>query len=992
MLKFSFNFKRSSKRTWVAFCIYRRRGHLQVAGNNFYDMKIAFRIAILIAVNLSGHFLLAQYAVFDQEPFSQNWSQVNTPHIRVIYPEGNDSLAIGLIKRLEFQYYTVSGSLNAYPRKLSLVLRSKTTVPNGFVTLAPRRSEFFTMPPQDYNFNGTNSWLDLLAVHEFRHVVQFRKANIGFNRFISTLFGEEALAAMSFIAVPQWFWEGDAVVTETALTRSGRGRIPEFNLIFRTNLLHKGPFSYNKQYLRSFKDFVPDHYVTGYFMVSHLRRKNKSNPWDEIVEQAFSKPYIPFTFSRAIKKETGKNVVGIYKDMVEEMESLWESEMQSKEITKTNFLTNSKRKTFTNYLYPQVLPNSDVLAFKEGLGDVLQLVRIKPNGDEEREVITGLLANSGMLSAENGLVSWVEYKPDLRWGARTTNEIKVYHLKTKKIRTVTKKARYSAAALSPDGSRIASILSTEDNKFFLTIIDSKSGNEIYRFLNPGNKFLSMPRWLDDGSGIIALQTSDEGKTIISASLENNSIQELFPPTNSNYGHPIQTGQFVLYNLARNGIDNIYAYDTESKRHFQVTSSRFGAFNPSINPSRDTLYYNDYQVNGMDIVKIPMRSEEWLPIRIERTDSSGENFLKPIINQERELKTKEPSIESNFTIDSYNPVKNIFNIHSWGVLLTESDNFIAMGIKSRDVLGTTAFSVGYAHNPFENSGHAYSRISYQGFYPIIDIEAKVGNRRIEESFKNDEALQEHQIKWNEKHLSLGLRLPLNFTRSKYFKSLQIGSKYQFTNVDDYDFHLRKIDQQANGALHAFEYDIQFYRLLKTSKRDINSRWGQYFDISYTHTPLKGDYEGQIFHAQTILYNPGMFKHHSFFLKGSYQHQNIDGNYRFGSSMIYPRGYSYVSTENLYVASANYSLPIFYPDWSVGPFFYFQRLKGNAFYDLGWGTNPGLNQPIRFESIGMELSVDFNFMRFLPLFNVGFRYLYLPQVDSFESQIIIGTLGF
>src|SRR5690606_2543512 len=140
-------------------------------------------------------------------------------------------------------------------------------------------SEFFTMPPQDYNFAGTNAWLDLLAVHEYRHVVQFEKANTGFNKLLSTVFGEEALAGMSFIAVPQWFWEGDAVVTETALTPSGRGRIPEFNLAFRANLLEKGPFSYNKQYLRSFKDFVPDHYVTGYFLVSHLRKTYDKNPW-----------------------------------------------------------------------------------------------------------------------------------------------------------------------------------------------------------------------------------------------------------------------------------------------------------------------------------------------------------------------------------------------------------------------------------------------------------------------------------------------------------------------------------------------------------------------------------------------------------------------------------------------------------------------------------------------------------------------------------------
>src|SRR5690606_25024428 len=131
-----------------------------------------------------------------------------------------------------------------------------------------------------------------------------------------------------------------------------------------------------------------------------------------------------------------------------------------------------------------------------------------------------------------------------------------------------------------------------------------------RFPNPQNYFLSMPRWSTEGRHIVALQLTENGKTIVQASVDSSTIKPLFAPSNHNYGHPVQTGNFVLYNLAQDGIDNIFAYDLKSGGHFQITSSRFGAFNPSFNPLKDTIVYNDYQVNGMDIAKIPFLPQHW----------------------------------------------------------------------------------------------------------------------------------------------------------------------------------------------------------------------------------------------------------------------------------------------------------------------------------------------------------------------------------------------
>lgn len=50
------------------------------------------------------------------------------------------------------------------------------------------------------------------------------------------IIGEQAAGVASFF-LPVWFLEGDAVSTETAMSNGGRGRLPEFNMVYRAQML-----------------------------------------------------------------------------------------------------------------------------------------------------------------------------------------------------------------------------------------------------------------------------------------------------------------------------------------------------------------------------------------------------------------------------------------------------------------------------------------------------------------------------------------------------------------------------------------------------------------------------------------------------------------------------------------------------------------------------------------------------------------------------------
>jgi hypothetical protein len=113
-------------------------------------------------------------------------------------------------------------------KKVNIVLQNQTTVSNAYVSLGPFRSEFFLNPALNNFEEGSISWPDILAVHEYRHVMQFNNFKNGLSKLIYVLAGDDGLSLAINAAIPDWFYEGDAVYNETVMTRQGRGRLPHF--------------------------------------------------------------------------------------------------------------------------------------------------------------------------------------------------------------------------------------------------------------------------------------------------------------------------------------------------------------------------------------------------------------------------------------------------------------------------------------------------------------------------------------------------------------------------------------------------------------------------------------------------------------------------------------------------------------------------------------------------------------------------------------------
>jgi hypothetical protein len=983
-------------------------------------------LLLLVLLIFNGCSLFGQGTVLQNNAPRFKWQQINTPNFRIIYQPNFEAEALRMAAKFDQIHGPAAKTLGVNPKKISVILQNRTAISNGFVTVAPRRSEFFTMPPQDYNFLGTNDWLDLLAVHEYRHVVQFQRSLTGFNKLFYLLFGQQTQAAFAFTAVPLWFWEGDAVAIETALTESGRGRIPNFDLMLRTNFLEGKAFNYNKAYLRSYKHFIPNHYVLGYHMVSHVRNEtNDPYIWNKITKDAFAVPFLPLTFSRSIKRHTGKNVQQTYRSMVGDLTEQWSNQIDDLDLNDFETLNERKNKAFTNYNYPQPFGGSAVLVLKEGIGDIETLSLIR-DGKEEKLFVPGFINNAGMLSYNTGKLIWSEFNFNPRWRMQTYSVIRTFDVYNKQYNKVTFKTRLAAPALAPDGERIIAIENDEQYKTRLVLLNT-SGEILKRIDNPDNDYYSMPRWSNVGNEIVALKTNDQGKTLVLIDIEQSRERELLAYSHENIGHPIKHNGYVFYNSPHSGIDNIYALDVESGKHYQVTSSKYGAYNPAVDNESQFLYYNEQSANGLDAVRIKFDPTSW--IAKENVQSEYIAYYAKTVEQEGGVSAfgMLPR-KANYIPTKYNRASGIINPHSWGYYFANDIYQVNAGIFSQDILSTTNIKAGYVYDLNEQNGRWNVGLSYQGWYPIIDVNLSTGKR-------NDNAFlsgNDIRFEWKENTVEAGLRVPFLLTRSKYIRHLEVGNNVGITSVSDFNRTVTNADGividerpgrygvfadtllflykglQNRGTLVQNSFRISFINSLKTNYRDFLSPWSQSFVFEHISTPFGGDFEGRLWAFRSSLSFPGLFKHHVLYGRFAHQFrlQGVETDlYNFRNRIPRPRGHAYPNDATFTTLSVNYALPLWYPDISIGPMVNVQRLKTNLFYDYGRGEGQNYfykvnesnvieriyfsNANATYHSFGAETTLDINLGRLLPQFEVGVRTSYILE-NVFNNQGLVVEL--
>jgi len=323
------------------------------------------------------------------------------------------------------------------------------------------------------------------------------------------------------------------------------------------------------------------------------------------------------------------------------------------------------------------------------------------------------------------------------------------------------------------------------------------------------------------------------------------------------------------------------------------------------------------------------------------------------------------------------------------------------VLSQNLLNTAISSVGYVYYPNDKFGKYYADITYKEYFPVFDLGVDFANRS--DNLSNPVIYQNHHtdtIKnykygYSETNFHIGMSLPFNLTSGKYMRGITPSVIYtqtirKLTADPDSFFSWHLISPTMlehyifNQNSKSVTYGLYAYNTYNLSPRDIIPKYGEIFNIAFANDPSALS-SSSIFAGYMYLYLPGFVNHHGFQIYTAYQHK-VFGDYNYLDIILHPAGYNFDYLNNGFIFSANYTMPLLYPDLHLGSLFYIQRIKANYFYNYA-ATGKTLND-YNFNSYGFDITLDINLLRFYAPFNMGMRTAFVPG-QGVVNQFLINA---
>lgn len=936
-------------------------------------MKLIPAIAFCVLL-LSGADLKAQFYSSGQDPASIRWRQVKTPQARFVFPAEYEARALALIRKSPEIFSLTASSLQHTPRRIPILMHHSEVISNGFVTWAPRRSELYLTPPQDQE---ATPWLSHLLTHEYRHVVQVDMLNQGMTKALGYVLGEQAAGAVLGLYIPLWFLEGDAVVTETALSRSGRGRLPSFSVPLRAQLKERGHFEYEKAVFGSYREFVPDHYILGYHLVGFARAHYGPEIWHDALNRVARRPWSIRPFSSALKKHSGMHLQALYDSTMDETLALWAED--ESELRPGRPLLSQKEGSYMHYRRPGLTSGGQVVAARFGLEDIDRIVIIDSLGQEKILHTPGFWFRNS-LNVEGNQIAWTERRPHPRWENKAWSEIHLLDIESGAKKSLGIKGRYFSPAIHPDGRKLAAVYVTVQGDFGIDILDIESGNLLQRL--PGSRthiHWMQPAWHPSGDFLVLVVQEDDGKkglTLLYPDAEE--MKALWEAGFTEISDPVLSEEYVWFNGAFSGEDGIYRIDLAGGDLEKVAISHYGLVDPFVDAPGQRLWFSDYTDQGYQLRVSAADSLSIVPATAEPNAWMG--LAEKLSMQE--VPSGIAPMDSLPESKPYSRLASLFHIHSWAPLSIKVDDrevYPGFSILSQNLLSTSFFEAGYAWIPSEERGEWYTSWSYQGWFPRLQVEYRTTRREAMGETADQQLLP---YAFREDRLRLGGDVPLRFVSGPWTYGLQPSfflSRTSLKMEEGSPFRFRR------DHLLSLDYRIYSYRLKKRAYRDLQAPWGQTFDVQYRHDPWYPE-GGGIFAAALQLYFPGLFRHHGLRLYQAYQYR-VQGDYFFGGLVRTPTGYESHGGGNFVSFLADYRFPLAHPDWNLPGIVYLKRLKAGLFYDYGYeGAKP---HNFHYTAFGAELRADAHFFRFIAPVDIGGRLAWRPETGDFHTTLFLGV---
>ncbi len=914
--------------------------------------------------SLSAYSQEAKVLQISQSDSHISWMEINSENFKIVFPEYLQERANYTLNLLEYYRPIVAKSYDYSPKKLTLVIRPEMSLPNGFVSYAPRRSEWFNSSAIT-PLVGSLEWFQSLAVHEYRHVVQLDYISQGKTRWGYYLFGENILMILNSIVMPNWYYEGDAVWAETVYSDAGRGRSPRWSGRLKALITSMQDFSYDDLIAGDYTNRLPNHYIFGYFLATRMYNVYGKDIMKEIAAYASERPLNPYAFYNGFQYVTGKDFDVFFTETIQDLKKRWGRPTKEFHIRHTQ--------VYYDKTYPLVDEMENKYYLHKSLDSQWALYK-----DEQKLTELNILPELSQVDFKNDIFVHAQNILDNRYLYKGYSDLFLYHTKLGSYQRISWKKRYFHPEFSPDGKRIVAIEMDNNDKYHASVLDLK-GKLIKQIKLGHDEVIAEATWVDHNTlGIIKLDY--QGKKIISQiNLKTNKVTDLTPATRNNLYNLRYAQKRFYFEADYKGTTQIFSYHPKSMTTKQCTTEFIAAYTPYI--FEDTLYYSNESRNGkrlklleLDQCQRVVKNLFAMNTYLGKTASDFYHQTNPVeIKNYKKFYTKKADAPS-----AHNELTGLFSPHSWSFI--GARGWQLQGT-SNTMLGAWGLNAYIGSSAEENRPFTGFNLSYAKYYPILSFTADYVKRNLE-------IISGLNSEWTELKTNLDMTLPYIFTHNLYtsINSLTLGVGRIAVSENDYTDPEHLNDDEINTK----KINISTSYEKNMTYRQIQPSYAASMNLSYTDIAPKNsdvtNYYGQLglnFNLPGFLHNHGW----NLTLRREWRPKNrnlyqLQGNYIPTFGYTFSRGYNYEFTADFNKASLEYILPLAYPKGGYKDWIYFTRIYAKVWSDHTnkrneFGDYHALN------SQGVDFIFNSNTFRKLPL-AYGIRLINKLKEGEQESQ--------
>lgn len=939
------------------------------------------KIGLIIFSLLIIHYSYSQ--IFSGNPPSLKWRQIKTDTARIIFPVGLDSEAQRIASVVHWLAANKPLSLGNELHRINIVLQNQTTIANGYVALGPYRSEFLMTPDMNNFDQGSLPWDDQLAVHEYRHVMQFNNFRNGLSKLMYYLFGEDGLDLAVNASIPNWFYEGDAVYNETILTRQGRGRLPLFTNTYPSLWQEGKNYSWMKLRNGSYKDYVPNHYDLGYLLVNYGREKYGVDFWTKVTHDASAYKSLFYPFQHAIKKYAGVDYKTFYKQAFDYYKSFrrkLNSDTQLNGVPKDRDKLSQEtinqgaeagvknifpinEKYIANYYFPYSIGTDSLLYLKSSYRH-RPAFYIKDNNGERRLKVRDISIDE-QFSYRNGKIVYAAYETDPRWGWKDYGVIKLVNLKTGEQLTITHRSKYFTPDISPDGSRIAAVKVSTDGKSELQVLDAGTGKVLNSINSSDVALYTDPKFIDSNSLVTAIRLRDGRMALAMVNISSGRTIRLTTPSFNVLGYPSVENDKIFFTASYGGNDDVFALNLTDHKIFRITNDASGKY--FVNAAQGKIHWSVFTAAGYQVQQMNEKDIEWKEVDTATLETLQPGFPISHSGEIHDiLQRKIP--DRNFSISKYNKATGLINFHSWRPYYQDPE--FTFSLYGQNVLNTLQTELYYLYNKNDKTNSVGFNAVYGAWFPYLNLGTQY-------TFDEQTVIGNKIRRWGQLDSRIGLSIPLSWIKGKYINNFNLGTNYVLRNEYNKGFYKDSLGIVSFSYLnHYFSWSQQ----IQKAAQHIFPRFGYAISLNDRHAITK--YSGYQFLTAASLYLPGLFSTHSLVLSGAFQQRDTLRQLIFSNLFSCSRGYNEFYFSRMWRASVNYHFPIVYPDWGFADILYLSRIRGNIFYDFSKVYSNDKAKTRDQRSAGAEIFVDTKWWNQYPL-TFGFRVSRLLD-DDFATK--------